>query len=823
METSIFSQESIKKDTLFVNDESMEAPVVYSAKDSIYIDAKTNQVHLYGEAQVNYDGVLMKAGYILIDLKKNEITASYRLDKEGKKVEYCEFEDGNEKLKAAKLRVNTETKKVYLEDAKIEQDEAFIYLDQGKRHENEQLHFKNGRFTTCDLEEPHFHFQLSRAILIPEKKIVTGPMNVWVRGIPTPFGLPFTMIPQQKQRKHGFLFPQIVPMSDYGFGVQDLGYYSPINDNIQTENYLTLYNRGSFGVKNSTQYLKNYKYNGSFDLGYQNMRMGFPSNEVKQNYTLVWNHNTDAKASPYWRFTSKVNFTSNNNSKTNLYQQSNNNYLNNQYNSDININRNFPGKPISMGGKIAFRQNTQTKSMALTSPTFNLNVNRFFPLKRFTKKDNAIARLGVVYRMDFMNQSTFGDSLLQKGQWDAIQKQFLNGANQAVSVQTTTGILKNKIKITPSLDYKTFVNFQRISKEYQTSVLNGKDSLATVFHQSTGYSQNLSVNLNATTVFYGYYRFVGKNKPLLRHIMTPNIGYSSQPKMNSKVFYTDTLGREIAYSPFERSAYTNYTYNSSSLLTFSLNNTFELKKQSTKDTTGFKKFKLVEQLSISGNYNFEADSMKLSVFNLSFRSTPFTFINFVSNANFSPYSWDSIGREVKEYAFNDRNQLGRFKSIQFTTTYTFTSKKSMEKIDQTKVQPSNNTWDADYLYYQLHPEQLINFEIPWKLNLSHVIGSDLTFNNEQGRYTYDLKHTVNISGDLSFTKRWKLSGNANFDIKQKTISYSRFELTRDMHCWGLSFMWVPTGNSRYFQFRIFATGSMLNGLQHTFTKPPLFF
>ncbi len=818
-------KDTLSSDTLYLIDESFETPIIYNSRDSIYIDVQKNQVHLFGDAHVEYEGINMKAGYILIDMDKNEITASYRYDKDSNRLELPEFTDGSDKMIASRLRINTDTKKVYIEEAKIEQSEAFIYMEVGKKHTNDEVHFRNGRFTTCDLDDPHFHFQLSKAIMIPDKKIVTGPMNLWIRGIPTPFGLPFSVIPQSKTRKHGFLFPNIVPMSNYGFGVQDLGYFTPINDKFQTSNYLTLYNRGSFGLRNHSEYKANYKYNGNFDLSIQNLKEGFPSNTSTNNFTIKWVHNSDPKASPYWKFSSNVNFVSNNNSKTNLYQQNNANYFTNQYNSDVNINRAFPGKPFSMGLKVSFKQNTQSKLMTLNSPEYNFNVNRFFPFKKLIKDNTTewkqiFSRIGVVYRLDMANKSNFSDTLLKTSQWNSIQNSFINGANQAISIQTTAGLFKNKFKLTPSLDYRSSLNAQQNSIGF-VPLSATKDTLITTRHQKVGTSQTLSFNASLTTVVYSYYRFVGKNKPLLRHIMTPSVSYSYSPNLNPTYSYIDTSGKTINYSPFTNSLYSStYTLNRSGRINFGISNTFELKRHSTKDSTGYKKLKLVEQFLINGSYDVFKDSMNLSDISLSFRSNPVKALSFVSSATFSPYSWNSLGNSIDKFAIQENGRLGRYKQAQFATTYTFASKESIKKIESSKPQNANSNWNSDYQYFALHPEQIVDFSIPWKANITHNYTLTLEENSIQ---SFKKLNTLMINGDISFTKRWKLVGTTNIDINSIKIINTRLELTRDMHCWGLSFMWVPTGLNRYFQFRIFATSSMLSGLEQKFTKPPLFF
>jgi Organic solvent tolerance protein OstA len=211
-----------------------------------------------------------------------------------------------------------------------------------KRQNNGELHFVKGRFTTCDLEEPHFHFQLSKAVLVPEKSIATGPINLWVRGVPTPLGLPFSFIPTNNDVKTGIIFPQIVPFSNWGFGLQDLGYYFPIkkSENIQTTLYGTLYSRGTFGLRNATDYRKIYKYSGRLNIGFNRFRSPFPTENILQKFTVDWVHNQEAKANPYWRFNSSVNYISDNNQQTNL-DINNPNITNNSFNSDINLVRSF--------------------------------------------------------------------------------------------------------------------------------------------------------------------------------------------------------------------------------------------------------------------------------------------------------------------------------------------------------------------------------------------------------------------------------------------------------------------------------------------------
>ena len=377
-----YAQVIEQRDTLVIEKSDLDSPIFYSARDSIYTDLKKKQVHLYGDAKVDNGEIKMNAGYILIDLNKNEVLAKYAYDADSNKVEFPIFSDGSDEIKASTIRYNFNTEKGFIEEVAIVQDEMHLYMQVAKRHANEEIHFKKGRFTTCDLPEPHYHFQLSKAVLIPDKRIVSGPMNLWIGGVPTPLGLPFAVIPQAEEKSKGLIFPQFVPISQYGFGIQDLGYYIPINDNLQTTFYGSLYSRGSWGLRNVTDYSKRYGYRGSVNAGFQQFKSGFPENTNDNKFSLRWNHTKDAKSSPFWGFSASVNYISDNKPQNNL-DPINPEYFNNSFNSDINLSRRFPNIPIlSAGAKIRLRQNSISENVSLTSPVLNVNVNRFYPLKK---------------------------------------------------------------------------------------------------------------------------------------------------------------------------------------------------------------------------------------------------------------------------------------------------------------------------------------------------------------------------------------------------------------------------------------------------------
>ncbi|AEA45357.1 hypothetical protein Fluta_3385 [Fluviicola taffensis DSM 16823] len=810
-------EDSTKLRKIYLNDTDFESIITYSARDSIYSDLRKQQVHLYGDAKLNYEGVDMSADYLLIDLEKNEVLATFTVDSLGRRVGKPLFIDNGDTLKAASIRYNFDTKKGYIQEAAIKQDEYYLTMEKAKRHANDEVHFVKGKFTTCNLEEPHYHFGLSKAVMVPDERIVSGPMNLWVMGVPTPLGLPFAIIPlkKKKERTNGFIMPQYSLISAYGMGLQDLGYYFPISERLQTIVYATGFTRGSFGFRNYSEYATRYKYNGNFDLGYTRFRFGYPDSTVFSTTTVRWTHNQDAKLNPNWSFTANVNYNSNSTNKQTLNTQNNPQYFNNTLNSDIRLGKRFGSLPISADLKLSLRQNSQTRIIDLTSPIFNFQTtNRIFPFKRVNKV------VGFSYANEFQNRSSFKDRYLKNGNFDSIGQNFRNGFTQNFNVQATFSALKNTLRITPSVTYKQIYNFQSIQKTVDT-VTNFAiiDTIG-----KGGFSHSFNSSVSVTSNLYSYYRFIGKRKTILRHVMTPTVSFNYAPAIQQGITsYQDTSGREIKYSRYEGSLYSEYLTKSSGRIIFGVNNTFELKQKSAKDTvTGFKKLRLIDNFFLNTDYDIFKDSMNWGNLNMRMVINPNEFINLTITANHSWYSWnDTTGVTKRQFAIKENQGIGRITSASFATSLILTTKKNRDKLQNISNEMAN-IWNPQYQQWMLNPNQMVHFDIPWKLTIDHIFG--LNLNTDV--LTYRGKHylptnTINVSGDVNLTPNWKVAARLMYDIQTRSISNFNINLYRNIHCWNVVFNWTPIGTNKSFTVGIRGNASMLQNANINIRKPPI--
>lgn len=810
-----FSQVAEPKKVL-MNSDDLEDEILYSARDSAVTDNKSKQLHLYGNAQLTYGELDMKADYIVVDYGKKEVTATYTLDSLGRKVGIPVFVQDGDSITADKIRYNYEKKKGFIEEVTIKQEEYYLSMEVAKRQPNEEIHFVHGKFTTCNLKEPHYHFFLSKAVLVPEKRIASGPVNLWVMGVPTPLGLPFAIIPQKKKddvNPAGFIMPQYSIVSAYGMGFQDLGYYKPINDHFQTYVYGTLFSRGSWGLRNHTDYSYKYKSSGNFDLGYSEFRFGWPDTIPRRVGIVKWSHVQDPKANPFWTFGASINFSSNSSNKQTLNVQ-NQQYFDNTLNSDIRFGRKFAKTPISIDAKMFMRQNSTAQQIDLTSPVLNIQTtSRIYPFKRINKV------VGFTYNSEFQNRSSFKDSYLKTMAFDSIGQNYRSGANQRFNIQSTLSFFKGAVRFTPNVNYSQFYNFQSIQKSYTPT-----DSLIVDSLNVGGFTHSFSSSASLTSNFYSYYRFVGKRQTVLRHIMTPTITYTYAPNIQfGNKTYTDSQGKFYEYNIYERSIYAQTVGNSAGRISIGVNNSFELKRKSDKDTvTGFAKTKIIDNLFLSTDYDIFKDSMNWSDLTMRMVINPIERFNITANANFSWYDWDdTTGLIKKEYAMNVGRGLGRFTSVSTTTQFILTSKKYQEAL-QNRNSEMRNQWNPQYQNWMINPNDMVYFDIPWKVSFEHFIAMELNSGDSTFmRKHYTPKQTLRFDADFSITENWKITSTVLYDITNKNLSNLRITMARNLHCWNVSFNWIPIGTNQSFFVTLRGNAAALQNANFTVRKPPI--
>ena len=775
----------------------LNSPVNYEARDSIVANLPEQYIRLYGEARVVYEDIDLAADLIEIDLNTNEVAATYTLDSLGNKVGKPVFNAGGESSECDYMKYNFDTKKGFIKEVRMTQGEGYIHMEKSKIQPNEEIHFKNGKFTTCDKEEPHFHFNLSRAIVVPDKRIVTGPVYMEILNVPTPLAAPFGFFPNSETKKAGIILPEFQNSNRYGFGLENLGYYIPLGDYWETYFYGSIFTTGSWALSNNTNYYQKYKYRGGVGLKFEQFRGKFYDTTPTINkWTVNWNHTQDPKAHPSLKFTTNINFISDNNAQTSL-DAINSNYFNNTFNSSINVTKSWRTNRFSgtMGLQSSLQQNSQSGNYSLELPRYNLSVGRF-DLGVFRKNpigEKMYEKINVTYNLNARNFIQAPDSIFNPNYIALVGGYARNGIEQKIVTQANLRFSKGRFTFTPSINYREIWNFQ-----YEARAWNPTDQkVDTTDFSGFKSSRDVAITGNLLTNLYGYYLLKGKRGMKFRHVASPSISATFQPDIGLyESIQIDTAGTERYYSPFSQSLYREIGQGTSGRINFNLNNTLEMKMKDKQDTVNstFKSYKLVDAFSVRGGYDFLRDSMKLDNFTLAFRTSRFfNIFTFQSSGTLNPYAWvDSTGVTQATYAWQADKGIGRLTNAQGVFNANFTNKKGREKQKEAAENEEDSAPDID----KVTNPQFKNYAVPWVLNLSYNLSYDrFSASNGLGAIvdSFKLVQAIRGDGNISLNEKWKIDFVASYSFADKFITNFNIGVWRDLHCWQTSILYQQIG------------------------------
>jgi hypothetical protein len=803
---------------------TLEAPVNYNARDSIVVDLENDMISLYGEAFVKYQSMTINAGMIQMNLKTSIVTATFVLDSIGQPTEKPVFNDDEQEMIADTILYNFETKKGKVKKVYTQEGEGYIQMGVSTIEPNKEIHMIHGKYSTCSLEEPHFHFNMSKAVLVPEKRIVSGPMNLVVAGIPTPIGLPFALIPFPEKRSHGII-PSLLQFDpNAGIGLVNLGYYIPLGDNWQTTFYGTIWTKGNWGVRNVTDYRKRYSYNGTFGLEYFQRRFVFPENGIEsQTLNLKWIHSLDAKANPYWRFNANIDFRTDNNSKNSI-DLINDNYLKSTLKSDIKFSRTFKTNPaMSLEGNIGALQNSITEKTDFILPSLGFNVNRWLFLEKVKSKDGGTNKwyhgIGLNYNMSAINTVSIADSTFEQRDFSRITDNLKSGIQHNIGINTTAKLGKQKlISLVPSISYRQYWNFQYSDKYMDMS----DSSLVIDTITGFGFSQYLSTSLRLQSNLYGMYSYKDKNKSKILHTLTPILAVSYVPEIGNWDSYKNYDNEDVFYSPFSSSAKSQSYQTSAGYIDLSFQNKFELKTKTKKDTTSemFSKFILLDNFSVSSRYDLLADTFNLDNIVFSLNANPTKWLSLNSNTRYTTYGWDKeTGRPINQWAWNTNRRLGRVENSNFSVRFIFAPKEAKQRVQEIQKFYGDD-YDSELYYLLQNRNHYVDFAVPWNFSLTY------NFNLSRFSGVSDslvFRHAITFNGDFNLTPNWKVIFNSGFDVKAKVFTYTKISIMRDLHCWKFMLDWIPFGPQQGFVFTFSPTASLLQDLKLKRTRPPIGF
>lgn len=847
---SLVNADSLAMDSLALDTtpkkEPLDAPVIYEASDSI-VFTKGGFAHLYGSGKVNYQNIELTSQLITMNMDSSTVFARGVADTTGVEQGTPVFKDGETPYESKMMRYNFKTKKGFINSIVTQQGDGYVTSEESKKGANDEIYMRHGKYTTCDNHDhPHFYLKLSMAKVRPKKDVVFGPAQLVVEDVPLPIAVPFGFFPFSSSYSSGFIMPTYGDEMNRGFYLRDGGYYFAISDQFDLKLLGEIYTKGSWGLSAASTYNKRYRYSGYFNASYLVTKQGeknMPDYMVSKDFRVQWSHRQDAKANPNSTFSASVNFTTSSYDKSSLSTLYDplSSYSNNTKASSISYSRNFPEIGLNLSGTFNITQNTQDSSVNMTLPDLNITLNRIYPFKRKNSAGDQkwYEKISFQYTGALTNKVNTKDNLLFKtpfSKWET-------GMRHSIPVEATFSLFKY-INVTPSFLYTERWYTRKVMQHYDYTLKEAVKDTINGFNRV--YDYNMSVSMN--TKLYGMYKplFMKSKEITIRHVVTPSVSYTYTPDFGASRFgyyenyvYTDEDGevRMVEYSPYSGMPYGVPGQGVSQNISMSLKNNLEMKVASDKDTTGYKKISLIDDLT--GQLSYDIARKRWSDLTLNARLKLTKNYTFNMNARFKTYAYkfDENGRVVE----SDRTEwsygrFGRFDGYSGSLSYTLnneTFKKWFGKGDEEdgknkgkkedtdseedeedeelntnqNTQPKRKTEDA-----KIDSDGYLAFQLPWSLSLSYSyrIQEDRTkdINIKTMRYPYSFSHQVNISGNVKLGSRWNITYSSGYDFDTKKMSMTQMNITRDLHCFNMS-CGLVFGPFTSYNFSIRANSTML--------------
>lgn len=823
-----------RRDTTRRKGETIDDIIKGKSTDSLYYDLRNKTVYIFNEGEVNYQDMSLQGDFMRIKMDTKEVLAYGKADSvEGKPtVTHPVFKQGEASYTMDTINYNMKSKKAKIKGVATQEGDGWLIGGSIKKMEDNTINIQNGKYTTCDqTDHPHFYLAMTKAKVIPGKKVITGPAYLVMEDVPIYFlGIPEGFFPISSGPKSGLLMPTYGEEYTKGFFIRDLGYYFTFGDHMDLALRGGIYTLGSWETSATSRYIKRYKYSGNLNFDYSSIKIGNkgePDFMKSSNFRLQWTHSQDPKANPGSTFSASVNFSTSGYSKysaTNL-----NDILQTQTNSTISYSKNWAGTPFSLSANMAISQNSQNSTISVTLPTIVFNASRFFPFKRREAmgKQRWYEKIAMSYTGKMTNSvSTTESKIFTKETLENMK----NGIEHSIPVSASFNAF-GYINISPSFNYTEKWYFKKVDREWNP-LTNSVDYLDPEYGFYRLYNYNAS--LSASTTIYGMYRAKNRHKQskiqAIRHTLTPTIGFSYAPDFSKqkygyyKVVQTDSLGRHSVYSPFSDNAYGVPSSGRSASMSFSLSQTLEMKVLSKRDTSGIKKIKLIDELRLSGSYNFLADSMGLSNIPISFRTTLFGNFGINISATLDPYEVSPQGVRYNKLMIK-RGLPGRIVSTGWSFGYTFKSRadKSGTAInDITSIPPeyANPFYDPyghmdPVLRRQYMAQSYYDFSLPWNLGFNYTVNYSVSYvNNGTTGYKKNVTQTIGFNGSLNITPKTGITFQGGYDIMERKLTTSSIAISRDLHCWQMSFSWIPFGYHRSWSFNIGVKAASLADLKY---------
>ncbi len=792
--------------------------IYYSSSDSIFYNIKARKMFLYGNSEIKYKTMELKSAQIDIDWNSN-ILKSYgvvgRDTADTNKqilINPPILKDAGEEYRGTEITYNFRTQQGSISHAESETDGQKYYGKKIRKIESKTYLIRDGIYTTCDANEPHFYFFSPEMKVVHQEQIIAKWIWFYVADIPFPAPIPFAVFPNQSGRRSGIITPAYGYREDLGRYFSHLGYFWAINDFMDLAIFGDFYTKGGYTLNSRFRYVKRYSYSGNLELSYVDNDYGEPKDpdyNRRKEYRIYLAHNQEID--PTSRLNVNLNFLSNT-----YYQNKSSTLseiLNDQVNSSASYSKTFEESGINLSLYYNRNQNLRTGDIHENLPNLMLSFQPFYPFKKDIKmkikaggiiEEKWYEKIGVNYGLQLQNRR----EVLNRN------VKIRGGINHNLSIY-----ISNKFgyfNITNSINYTENWYNKRIEKiAYINST--GGDSIVTNDVKKISAVRTFRFSTGINTKIYGILRTNLLGITAFRHTLTPSLNYSYQPDFSKPRWgyygsYINSKGETIKYSFYEREIFGGPGIVEIQSLGLNFGNNFEMKLKPAKNDTSNQERKIqLMNLSAGLSYNFAASEFKLSNINISYYSNIGRNFSINGGMTYDPYIYDkTIRQRINKLMITEGKGLARLTNIYLSFNLSLSGDQLKSKKTQSITDTNKQEEDLNLFFNQHRQHEIPDYSIPWNL----ALGFSYNENRANPEFIYK---SMNMNFSLSFnlTENWKFSINGGYDFEQKKLTAPTVRISRDLHCWNMNFDWYPTGFYRGYRLEIRVKAPQLQDIKIT--------
>jgi len=659
------------------------------------------------------------------------------------------LKDGSEQIYGSYLEYSMDTEKGLIRHSKSEYSDSYYRGGELFRTDEDVYFVDDGTYTSCDQDEPHFHFWAKNMKMIRNDKFIVKPVVFYIEKLPL-FIFPFYISPVEKKRHSGFLSFKYGNFERGNRRLTNVGYYWAASEYWDIVGAVDYYEDNGFTYRSTLRYNQRYKLSGSVSGSYANESRYVGYNEMKtKRWQLGFNHSQTI--SPTFSVRASGNFLSDKSYYTD-YSTNLQDRLNRSIRSQVSMSKRWSGASLST--QLIHTVNLDKETRSDNLPTASLS----FPSKPIfgSPTKDETGRADRKWYHNFYYKYGVGMNNYSYRSTDTSgfrsRKKYLT-VNHNSSLSASFSLLTH-LKINPSFRYQ-----ETWYKIFETDQSQQAEIDASETYRRYAYSGAIS----ASTNLYGTINTNMLGLLGLRHVLTPRIGYSQSPEITR-------------HDDIKKYTGVGGGGGKQRMMSMSLGQLFQVKVKSGDNSRKIDLF----SISSSVSYNFESEGKKFSYLS--------------TNAHTSLLKNISLSVSMVHDLYKPKTEELSWLSpylINFSVSTRFHTSGFLEKGEGFDNEDGLPPPLAELRSGESGKKQ------KWDLSVSHHY-------SESGREkSFTKRHTINFTGRINLSSSIELNYSQNYDIVRDVTVSRRIEIKKELHCWRGNFSWNIDGSNKGYSFMVY--------------------